>query len=465
VSGIFSVRTILYDDNGSVETKDTVRGNGTSQTVDYTYNLQGRLETVTTKEFNASAVEISSSTAAYKYNTQGIRISKDVDGTVTDYLIDPSNHTGYAQVLEERAGSDVTYYTIGDDVLAQTTGGVTQYLLYDGHGSTRQLLNSNLTIADAYSYDSYGVMLGGNPTAASPAATNLLYSGEQFDSNAQQYYLRARYYNQNNGTFNRVDPYSGDTQDPQSLHKYAYCHNNPVNGIDPTGEFSVGGFALGTLNVAGIVLTAVSIGLKAYSIGIGMRYLSFLPDLMLRLSRTPIDPITLLQIRNHVFLLALEIIGEIAGTALSIVKDLVCEFAFAIAATALIAAASGLIRGVARGVKIGITKFINARKMAKVRKLGKLGEEAAGIIAERKQSIPSLTGTAEYRIPDELTDLHLREVKNVKYLSKTKQVQDFLLYAQDKGLDFILEVRKTTKISKPLLDLEKAGTIIIKRTL
>lgn len=25
-------------------------------------------------------------------------------------------------------------------------------------------------------------------------------------------------------------------QDPQSLHKYLYCHANPVNGIDPSGE-------------------------------------------------------------------------------------------------------------------------------------------------------------------------------------------------------------------------------------
>jgi hypothetical protein len=27
--------------------------------------------------------------------------------------------------------------------------------------------------------------------------------------------------------------------DPQSLHKYAYCHDNPVMGIDPTGMFSL----------------------------------------------------------------------------------------------------------------------------------------------------------------------------------------------------------------------------------
>ena len=70
--------------------------------------------------------------------------------------------------------------------------------------------------------------------------TSLLYTGEQYDGAADQYYLRARYYNPLNGIFNRVDPYAGNMQDPQSLHKYAYVHNNPVNGIDPTGRSFVG---------------------------------------------------------------------------------------------------------------------------------------------------------------------------------------------------------------------------------
>jgi len=55
------------------------------------------------------------------------------------------------------------------------------------------------------------MMLGGNPTKDTPAATNLLYTGEQFDTGLQQYYLRARYYNPSNGRFNRLDPYSGNS--------------------------------------------------------------------------------------------------------------------------------------------------------------------------------------------------------------------------------------------------------------
>jgi hypothetical protein len=36
--------------------------------------------------------------------------------------------------------------------------------------------------------------------------------------------------------FNRIDPYSGSYSDPQSLHKYLYCHANPINAIDPSGQ-------------------------------------------------------------------------------------------------------------------------------------------------------------------------------------------------------------------------------------
>jgi RHS repeat-associated protein len=114
------------------------------------------------------------------------------------------------------------------------------YFLYDGHGSTRQLVQSDgTTITDSFSYDAYGVMLGGNPAPGSSPATSLLYAGEHFDTDSQHYYLRARYYDPLNGRFNRMDPYPGSPQDPQSLHKYLYANCNPINSIDPTGRFSL----------------------------------------------------------------------------------------------------------------------------------------------------------------------------------------------------------------------------------
>jgi RHS repeat-associated protein len=68
----------------------------------------------------------------------------------------------------------------------------------------------------------------------------LLYTGEFYDSQLAQYYLRARWYNPATGRFNRTDPFSGSSQDPQSLHKYLYAHCNPVNNTDPMGTCSLG---------------------------------------------------------------------------------------------------------------------------------------------------------------------------------------------------------------------------------
>jgi len=64
----------------------------------------------------------------------------------------------------------------------------------------------------------------------------MLYSGERFDPDLQQYYLRARYYNPIIGRFGAQDQQDGTPNDPLSLHKYAYTQNNPVNGRDPSGN-------------------------------------------------------------------------------------------------------------------------------------------------------------------------------------------------------------------------------------
>ena len=51
---------------------------------------------------------------------------------------------------------------------------------------------------------------------------------------------RARYLNPNTGRFWSMDSFEGNNEDPLSLHKYLYCHGNPVNGFDPSGhEFNI----------------------------------------------------------------------------------------------------------------------------------------------------------------------------------------------------------------------------------
>jgi len=126
--------------------------------------------------------------ASYAYNQSGIRtraVSRTtVNGTnpydtTRTFLVDEANHTGYAQVFEEFDAVNSTparSYVIGNDILADSG----RYLLYDGHGSTRMLTNAAGHVTDRYSFDAYGIALGGNPNTVAPSATDMLYSGEQF---------------------------------------------------------------------------------------------------------------------------------------------------------------------------------------------------------------------------------------------------------------------------------------------
>ena len=141
-------------------------------------------------------------------------------------------------MLKQQVNGDPnTVFILGHDVLGQANGTSNpKYLLYDGHGSVRQLADSAGTVTANYAYDAYGNAHGFNPA---DAATSMLYTGEMYDSSAAMYYLRARYYDPLNGRFNRMDPFAGNNRDPQSLHKYLYAHCNPINGIDPSGEFFV----------------------------------------------------------------------------------------------------------------------------------------------------------------------------------------------------------------------------------
>jgi RHS repeat-associated protein len=255
----------VWDGNNT----DPNTGTKLSETT-YTYNVRGRLEQV---EIDSDGVGGVDRTHTYEYNDSGIRVSQTVDnGTTVEktvYHVDPNNHTGYAQVLEEGIDDNVdgqlqvgeidTTYTLGHDVIAQQSpnegNGETLYFLYDGHGSTRALINAALELAEKFAYDAYGNMLPGAGLTAEPASalTSLLYSGEQVDATTGLGYNRARFVQFGTGRFLTLDPFAGNVNDPLSLHKYLYTHGNPITGIDPTGMFEGLVGALASMSIGSVV--------------------------------------------------------------------------------------------------------------------------------------------------------------------------------------------------------------------
>ena len=114
---------------------------------------------------------------------------------------------------------------------------------------------------------------------------------------------------------------------------------------------------------------------------------------------------------------------------------------------------------------LGVGAAEEVTGIAASRQAGIAGEDLAGINQAAKVRIPSLTGTAPYRVPDALSATTLTEVKNVSYLSYTNQVADFYQYAVSTQRSFQLIVRSNTVLSGPIESLVNSPGVDLLRTL
>jgi RHS repeat-associated protein len=261
----------------------------------FTYNLQGRMSAVINDSYTNGNLS-SRERTSYQYNSGSYRVHLITEtGTTlsanaasetwslkseTSFLADSHNHTGYTQTIRETKVENghtlITDYTFGNDEILQRVHGTkadgtsvddTLIFGHDGHGSVRYLSDLTGLINQVATYASYGAVLAVHNAMAQLVGTSessfrstLGYSGEAWDTNVQQQYLRARFYNPANGRFDRLDDFQGKMQDPQSLHKYAYVHGDPIQGIDPTGESIF--YLLYALNATVATIGTISAGLN-----------------------------------------------------------------------------------------------------------------------------------------------------------------------------------------------------------
>ena len=207
------------------------------------------------------------------YNSEGVRIQKQVINSsllTINYLSCSNNLTGYAQVFEELDSSGVVRkaYTYGLYLISQSdvSTGQTQYYLYDGLGSVKSLVDETGGIVVDYQYDAFGNLLSGTQYGTSYVENAYRFTGEQFDEDLNQYYLRARYFNQATGRFNRIDPFSGNINDPVSLHRYLGMSANPVMFIDPSGEISLAQSAM-VGSIVGMLSKLASVSIRTFAGG------------------------------------------------------------------------------------------------------------------------------------------------------------------------------------------------------
>jgi RHS repeat-associated protein len=189
-----------------------------SNTTSYAWDFENRLTSVT--------LPAGGGTVSFKYDPFGRRIYKSSSNGTSINAYDGDN------LVEETnsSGTAVARYSDGlniDEPLAMLRGGATSFYHAAGLGSITSLSTTAGSIAQTYTFDSYG-----NQTGSSGSLTNSLrYTAREFDAETSLYYYRARYYDTNSGRFISEDPIAFQA----GSNFYTYVRNKPTIFSDPTG--------------------------------------------------------------------------------------------------------------------------------------------------------------------------------------------------------------------------------------
>jgi RHS repeat-associated protein len=290
----------------------------------------------------------------------------------------------------------------------------------DGNHNVTALVNSQGTLVARYIYDPYGNLL---ESWGSLADANLYrFASQEVHPQSGLYAYTFRFYDPNLGRWINRDPigFLG------GRNPFVFAGNNPINNADPYGlDFHLTG--------ASGVLTPGPLG-----------YLS--GDTALE--QMAAEGYNLVPEAGNIVANALAGLSQVFEGAVDLSKWLTQQLGGSPSDQELVGTGVALGSLVVGGPEARLGKVSCAAKSGTqlARELGAAGEEMSGIVSP-KTRIPSLTGTANYRVPDQLIDnVLLRDAKNVGELRVTPQLIDFGQYSQQYNLRFILDVRQNTVI-------------------
>ena len=194
----------------------------------YTYDAENRLVKVDLKADGSSA-------ASYTYDAFGHRVSKTVPSAATEFLYDLAG-----RVIAERDTATGAWIRsevyAGGRHLATYASNTTYFRHSDWLGSSRVKTLPDGTVAETCRNLPFGDGLTCTPGAGQSVLPDL-FAGYDRDQETQLDHTWFRKYSSVQGRWTTPDPYLGsmDLANPQSLNRYSYVLNNPVNLRDPLG--------------------------------------------------------------------------------------------------------------------------------------------------------------------------------------------------------------------------------------
>lgn len=247
-SGTGTNLSYTYDADGN-QTKVSGTADGSSVSRSYTYTPENMLETYTE----------GSKTQANLYNGEGQRVQKKEGGSTTDYFY----QMGSVLYTGDGDGNLKSFNLLDEEDAFGTErkdGSGHDYYLYtkDAKGSTVNVLDKAGSRVVSYRYDDFGDVAESKASGYSGFENELQYTGAVRDGMTGLLYLNARYYEPRTGRFITRDTYRGERENADTWHLYAYCANNPINRVDPSGNWFFVPFLLkgAAVVIGGVVLAA-----------------------------------------------------------------------------------------------------------------------------------------------------------------------------------------------------------------
>ena len=155
-----------------------------------------------------------------------------VNGVTTNYF-----YSGSVVISEKQGSTWTDYIFFGNQRIAQQTGSsltTAKFLHADHLNSTRGCTDATGNSAGTCDYEPFGEV---QPGTTCSVPTNYRFAGMEWDSETSLYHTWFRQYDMNQGRWMSVDPLPGSPDNPQSLDRYTYVLNDPVNLVDPSGLF------------------------------------------------------------------------------------------------------------------------------------------------------------------------------------------------------------------------------------
>lgn len=215
--------TYTYDANGNLLSRSML-----TATTTFTYNQFQLLKGLVTPD---------GSRWEFGYSPYGQRVYQVFTPTVgaverTDFLL--NGNAVLADYVRKSGGApQATRYVLGtrtDEILAEESDGVYRYFVTDPAGSVVAALDDAGEIVERRGYDAFGAR-----TQFGPATSRYAFTGREDIGDTGFMHYRARTYDTATGRFTTPDPVLGDLTLPETLHRYVYVKNDPVNLTDPTG--------------------------------------------------------------------------------------------------------------------------------------------------------------------------------------------------------------------------------------